>query len=321
MTGTILQGHVNVNDTVEIPHLKVTKKVKSMQMFRKPVTSAKQGDRLGICVTQFDPSQFERGYVCAASTMSQVHGAIVSIHRIAYYKSVISSKHKFHITIGHDTVMASLQLFATANREGDVGFTWSREFIYVEELNAGESSNSGFYALLQFEKPITCMDEALFIGSKLDLDVNTQSCRIAFHGKLIQSFTDADYQKTKLSDLKVYKSKERKGVVERIVDDYTVIGRNLFKKETNIQSFVGMKVELSTGEAGVIEGSFGQSGKFKVAFRGPLNEDTKSRLSAAGKKKSKSASADEVVSGSESVEILLSFKRYIYDEKKAMKQT
>lgn len=36
-----------------------------------------------------------------------------------------------------------------ANREGDVGFTWSREFIYVEELNAGESSNSGFYALLQ----------------------------------------------------------------------------------------------------------------------------------------------------------------------------
>jgi len=40
------------------------------------------------------------------------------------------------------------------------------------------------------------MDEALFIGSKLDLDVNTQSCRIAFHGKLIQSFTDADYQKT-----------------------------------------------------------------------------------------------------------------------------
>ncbi|KAG9332637.1 hypothetical protein JZ751_014735 [Albula glossodonta] len=49
-----------------------------------------------------------------------------------------------------------------------------------------------------------------------------------------------------------------------VTDDYTVIGRNLFKKETNLQLFVGLKVRLSTGEQGVIEGGFGQSGKFKI---------------------------------------------------------
>lgn len=53
-----------------------------------------------------------------------------------------------------------------------------------------------------------------------------------------------------------------------MADDYTVIGRNLFKKETNLQLFVGLKVKLSTGETGVIEGGFGQSGKFKIRVQG-----------------------------------------------------
>lgn len=54
----------------------------------------------------------------------------------------------------------------------------------------------------------------------------------------------------------------------QVSDDYTVIGRNLFKKETNLQLFVGLKVTLSTGESGVIEGGFGQSGKFKIRIQG-----------------------------------------------------
>ncbi|KQK74299.1 hypothetical protein AAES_157714 [Amazona aestiva] len=49
-----------------------------------------------------------------------------------------------------------------------------------------------------------------------------------------------------------------------VMDDYSVIGRSLFKKETNIQLFVGLKVKLSTGEDGIIDGGFGQSGKFKI---------------------------------------------------------
>jgi selenocysteine-specific elongation factor len=41
MTGTVLSGMVKVGDTIELPNLKQEKKVKSMQMFRKPVTVAK----------------------------------------------------------------------------------------------------------------------------------------------------------------------------------------------------------------------------------------------------------------------------------------
>lgn len=41
MTGTVLSGNVKVGDNIELPNLKVEKKVKSMQMFRKPVSHAK----------------------------------------------------------------------------------------------------------------------------------------------------------------------------------------------------------------------------------------------------------------------------------------
>ena len=36
MTGTVLAGSIKVSDMVEIPALKVERKVKSLQMFHKP---------------------------------------------------------------------------------------------------------------------------------------------------------------------------------------------------------------------------------------------------------------------------------------------
>ena len=41
MTGTVLGGQVKIGDSIELPLLQVEKKVKSMQMFRKPVQVAR----------------------------------------------------------------------------------------------------------------------------------------------------------------------------------------------------------------------------------------------------------------------------------------
>ena len=67
--------------TVEIPALKVTKKVKSLQMFRRPVERAVQGDRLGVCVTQFDPRTLERGLVAAVGYLPTIPACVVRLHR------------------------------------------------------------------------------------------------------------------------------------------------------------------------------------------------------------------------------------------------
>ena len=57
-------------------------------MFKKPVSKAKQGDRIGMCVTQFEASQLERGLVATPGYLPTVFGAIVTIKRISYYKGM-----------------------------------------------------------------------------------------------------------------------------------------------------------------------------------------------------------------------------------------
>uniref|UniRef100_UPI00398F1D43 selenocysteine-specific elongation factor isoform X4 n=1 Tax=Pristiophorus japonicus TaxID=55135 RepID=UPI00398F1D43 len=286
MTGTILSGSVSVNDSVEIPSLKVTRKVKSMQMFRKPVNTAIQGDRVGICVTQFDPKQLERGLVCTPESLRTLHAAIISVKKIPYFKGSVHTKAKFHITVGHETVMGKVTFFSPVPEEFEDEpvtdcFVFDREYLYQEEYlspakdagadlsEAGTQTEGGRaprqqWALLEFEKPVTCPKLCLVIGSKLDTNIHANTCRLAFHGVLLEGFEEKNYAEDSLPKLKIFKLKHKEGQVERVSDDYSVIGRSLFKKETNMQLFVGMKVNLSTGEAGVIEGGFGQSGKFKI---------------------------------------------------------
>ncbi|XP_043934469.1 selenocysteine-specific elongation factor [Protopterus annectens] len=347
MTGTILSGSVSINDSVEIPALKVTKKIKSMQMFHKPVISAMQGDRVGICVTQFDPKQLERGLVCSPDSLCTIHAAIISVKKISYFKHPLQTKAKFHITVGHETVMGKVTFFSKPVRETEKGqtsnrFDFEKEYLYQDEylskdtrLAEEDKENQEVgerllpkeqWALLEFEKPVTCPRLCLVIGSKLDTDIHANMCRLAFHGVLLEGFEDKNYTEVYLPKLKLYKIKNREGQVERVMDDYTVIGRSLFKKETNIQLFVGLKVKLSTGEDGVIESGFGQSGKFKIRILNGLSSETKSLLSTASKKKSKggkgeTAKEDDGKADIQPIVVTLSFKRYVFDPQKRMIQS
>lgn len=62
---------------IEIPTLKICKKIKSMQMFHQPVQNATQGDRVGICVTQFDSSLVERCLVSSPGHLHAIYGIIL----------------------------------------------------------------------------------------------------------------------------------------------------------------------------------------------------------------------------------------------------
>jgi selenocysteine-specific elongation factor len=341
MTGTVLQGSVSLNDNVEIPSLKVVKKVKSMQMFRQPVSKVSQGDRAGICVTQFDPKLFERGLVCQPSSTPTIFAGIISVKKIQYYKGQVSSKAKFHITIGHETVMGKAQFFGlpvSANPSSNMeNFDFSQEYLFQDELcevskekneESAESSEPVVnldqqFAVLELEKPVTCPNSSLVIGSRLDTDIHLNTCRLAFHGKFLSIFTDKNYSETDLPKLRIYKKKSRVGEVERAVDEFSLVGKGLFKKETNIALFSNLKVRLSTGEAGVIEGGFGQSGKFKVRIPAGLSPESFNLMSQGQRKKGKGKGVNVEVGGERvaSVKIILDFKRYIFDPEKKMIQT
>ncbi len=79
------QGSISVNETLELPALKQTRTIKSIQMFKAPVQHAVQGDRVGICVTQLDAALVERGLACTPGTVPTFRGAIAAVEKIRFY--------------------------------------------------------------------------------------------------------------------------------------------------------------------------------------------------------------------------------------------
>lgn len=329
MTGTVLQGAVAINDIVEIPNLKVTKKVKSMQMFRKPVERVSQGDRSGICVTQFDPKLLERGVVGTPGVIKTAFGVLAKVSKISYYKLPIETKAKFHVSLGHETVMARATFFGIEDQSSEETFDYDCTYKYQSELLDSKDGTGASYnnlqqfALLEFEKAVQIPPNSAMIASKLDMDVHTNMCRLAFKGQLLEIFTDKNYQETHLERIKVYKEKSKEGVVERMANENELIVKNLLKKDTNSQLFVGLKVKLSTGEEGVIDGTFGQGGKVKIRITSGLQDTTKVTLQkfTSGKKRGKGGQENlPPENSSEPVKVILHFKKYLFSSSKRIIQ-
>lgn len=174
------------------------------------------------------------------------------------------------------------------------------------------------WALLTFETPVLAPRNARFIGSRLDLESNTSTCRLALHGCLAASIDTRD--PGALKRLCVVKLKRREGTVERCVlppyarcrcqsgahvccpppvrwnDAYTAIGRGMFKKESDMASFENLKVTTAAGDVGVLQGAFGKSGKYKVYFSSGVAEEARQDPASPVHK------------------LQLCFKRYVFDK-------
>jgi selenocysteine-specific elongation factor len=352
LTGTVLSGHIEVNQLIEFPTLGLERKVKSMQMFRRKVKSIRQGDRAGICVSNFDPKLLERGIAASPGAVQLLKGAIAIVRKVSYFPGKLRCGSKFHISIGHATIMATVTfwggkelaesqidsktssicnevvhsishgkksrtLLGHSSLGGDaqlaglprLSFDYNDDFIYQDEYleqpeREGSSAELLHWALLDFQTPIYCPLESLIIGSRLDVETEgaSSSCRLAFCGRIIEKADHAIDAKR----IKIFTPKEKRGIVAKLGDSfrrecdekivcYEIYGDEMFKKETNMKAFVGMKVMTESGNIGEIKGSYGTAGQFRVWF-------------PAG------------TSAKEGDVIILRFKRYAHDEKKEMHQ-
>ena len=127
---------------VEIAALKEVRKVKSIQIFRKPAQQAIQGDRAGICVTQFDASLLERGLVSSPGLLPNAFAIIIDLKKIRFYKSDIVSGSKFHVSIGHATILSTITLFSEEklkpDEKTDDPFSLDKEYAYLPTLSEGQ---------------------------------------------------------------------------------------------------------------------------------------------------------------------------------------
>ena len=305
LTGTVLSGGLQINDTVELPTLRVEKKIKSIQMFRRPVESAIQGDRLGICVAGLDAKSMERGFVATPGSVPSIHSAVAHVRRVKafFFKGKCRSKTKIHISIGHTTAMATVTFFGSKELailqqgKGKGGgttilndFNADNDYLYQDELLGGkQGGKGGQWALIEFDGPVMCPVGSLLIGSRLDTDVNAATFRIAFYGRLIQPLgKDSGLLK---DALKIYKLKQRSGVVDRVDKNGTVIVKSLFEKNSDMTRFLNMKLNSPENQVGNIDGPFGKSGKVKVSFDDPSKIKKNMKLT-------------------------MNFKKYVFDENK-----
>ena len=300
------------------------KKVKSIQVFRKPVEKANQGDRCGICLTNLDSKLIERGIASSPNYVKNAFALVINLKIIKYFKATIQSGSKFHITIGYETILGKIELFGMLN--------FKKNYIFINEINhqmySEKFSNFHILAMIDFNFDSNEIDKVssltppsgLVIGSKLDTDIHLNQCRLAFHGNILHLFNNKSYKdlvdnknvntsgESFLSDLKIYKEKSKQGVVERKHDEFTLICRSLFKKETLVESYVNMKVNLSTGDIGSIMGTFGQSGKIKIRIENGLSDTAKQQLDNLNKKESKP------------IYVELHYKKYIFGKKNKLFQ-
>mmetsp|Transcript_19416 Transcript_19416/g.41482 ORF Transcript_19416/g.41482 Transcript_19416/m.41482 type:complete len:1071 (-) Transcript_19416:20-3232(-) len=107
LTGTCLSGSARPNDVVEFPTLATHKKVKGLQMFRRKANIVQQGDRAGICVSNFDAKLMERGIIASPGTVKLIRGAIAVVRKVRFFRGGLNSGAKFHVSVGHTTVMAT----------------------------------------------------------------------------------------------------------------------------------------------------------------------------------------------------------------------
>ena len=128
------------------------------------------------------------------------------------------------------------------------------------------------WAALLFEAPVLARLDTLVIGSRLDADLSSPGCRIAFHGALRAPLPSAEL--SCLKPLNIYKRKVKKGVVDRVESGggggpLSLIGRSLFSRDTDLSLYVGMRVQALGGQVGVIDSPFGGAGKFRASFAQP----------------------------------------------------
>jgi selenocysteine-specific elongation factor len=247
-----------------------------MQMFKKPIQKAYQGDRVGMLIKNLDHTKIERSLACNEGYVQNVSSGIFLLKKILYYKHEIKSNSKLYLIIGNQGVNAKCLFFSNGTESpslysdidiGNVQKTsvnmkqfYNSEFVYQEGL---VNSNDDYtFALLKFDNNLLMPPDMIALGSKIDFDVSHKSNRIAFYGKMI----DKHHEDKKL---KIFKMKSKAGKILRMVDEKIAVVVSLFKKDSNVDDFIGKTVTIAESEKkiiGKIVSKFGQAGKVKVEF-------------------------------------------------------
>eukprot|EP00796_Vickermania_ingenoplastis_P007310 gene7310-5152_t len=262
-TGTVLRGKVEVGEVVQLPEHQLQKKVKSLQVFKKNVPRARAGDRVGLCVSQFDATSMERGWLCSAAGDQQptcTSVLLAEVHRVRFHHLPCESTTKFHIAVGHTTVMGTMRFFSQSRvpndrmevmdlqREGrveaELGEDAAMAFDSAADGRRDPDAQPGlpvpvrcgarrYFAVVLLEQPLFTYTGATFVAMRLDVE-REGVCRIAVTGTVQHVYPRSAGgggggrpSEEAWRSLPVYRYKRRELGVQRVIDSRTCIAEGL----------------------------------------------------------------------------------------------
>ncbi|CAF0799877.1 unnamed protein product [Adineta steineri] len=100
---------------------------------------------------------------------------------------------------------------------------------------------------------------------------------------------------------------EKFGFIDRILDSNTLLARDLFKPDTNVEIFTNFNVQLSTGEQGYIETAKGcPQGKFKICIPNGISSETRELI---------------MRNDDEPVRVIVKFRKYLFQSDMNLNET
>lgn len=179
LTGTVLSGTLRIGQTIELPAQRLQRKVKSLQVFRRPVEEVAQGERVGVCVTQLEPRGIERGLACAPGLVPPARLLLARVERVRWYRQPLRSRQRFHLTVGHSTVMCEPVFFRLAEPSSSSSSATTASSSSSPSSSSSSSSSSPSPAPSGTSEPGPGESGAqeLFVESRFEFDREYEALR------------------------------------------------------------------------------------------------------------------------------------------------
>lgn len=343
LTGTILRGSLHPGDMVEIgverigsgeesaasptdsssgagskPRSRLIaasanlRRIKSLQIFKKSVERAQQGDRVGINLgSGLDTSGLERTLLATPGLLRASRILLLKdIHPIRHYKyAPCRSRGRLHLSILHQTTLVVVIFLRRTSSSG----TDEEEYELVDELVKDRFGAEGepeerLQALITAPMPMVATSGLMAIASKLDIDQGQRQrggaggrsgkiCRLVFSATVDRLLREDQPRR-------IYRWRQRMGTIDRLIDEYRLIGADISGTLAGLRQFIGMECFIvragdgggakakapewdATNEIGdspnslivvargIIESPFGTSGKFNVNLTMALPQGSK----------------------------------------------
>lgn len=221
LTGTVLKGTLSINQKLEILPLKISGRVKNLQIFHKNVNIVRAGHRVGINIKGLDLSKIFRGcYLTDNPDAFEFCKTIgVKVNNTKLFKPKTSFGTQIHVTLGMVTTTGNI--YPYVNIEGK------------KVQTVISNKERGFKAIILFkEKVLIRKEKTLMLLSRLDLPPTT--LRIIGSADLIKTYDQSPI---------LYKFKTKKGTIKN--PDYTqgIICTGLAQSHIGAKKLIGKKLE------------------------------------------------------------------------------